>query len=172
MIALCPSCIMHSTSSTMCLNDISSVLTGRISAKIDRIILLEVLYQNCSNRSALLYKMATRTKNRKYFKRHLLCNLGRLQSNMTGLILRKSSIKIAQIVPLCCTKWPPELKLEDLLTSGQISTKVDRIILLEVLLQNSSNHSGLLHKMATRAKNRKYFKGHHVCNSWADFNQT
>ena len=32
------------------------------------------LYQNCSNRSALLNKMATRAKNRKTFKRLLLLN--------------------------------------------------------------------------------------------------
>ena len=32
------------------------------------------LYQNCSNRSALLNKMAARAKNRKTFKRLLLLN--------------------------------------------------------------------------------------------------
>ena len=45
-------------------NDIS-VTTGRISTKVDRIVPLEVLYQNCSNCSAPLHKMAARAKNRK-----------------------------------------------------------------------------------------------------------
>ena len=69
-----------------------------------------------------------------------------------------------QIVPLCCTKWPPELKLEKTsnnifsVTTGRISTKLDRIVLWEVFYQNCSNCSTPLHKMATRAKNRIYFK--------------
>ena len=99
-------------------NDISSVTTGRTSTKLDRIIPWEVFYQNCSNRSAPLHKMATRAKNRKYFKRHLL---GGFQSNMIGLFLGRSSTKIAQIVLLCCTKWPPELKIEKKKTSNDIS---------------------------------------------------
>ena len=53
-------------------NDISSVITGQISTKVDKIVPLEVLYQNCSNRSAPLQKMAARDKNRKSFKRDLL----------------------------------------------------------------------------------------------------
>ena len=44
-------------------NDISSVITGQISTKVDKIVPLEV--QNCSNRSAPLHKMAARAKNRK-----------------------------------------------------------------------------------------------------------
>ena len=46
-------------------NDISSVTTGRISTKVDRIAPVAVLCQNCSNLSAPLLKMATRAKNRK-----------------------------------------------------------------------------------------------------------
>ena len=44
-------------------NGISSVTTGRISTKVDRIVPLEALYQNCSNCSAPLHKMAARAKN-------------------------------------------------------------------------------------------------------------
>ena len=55
MIALCPQ---------FASNDIS-VTTGQISTKVDRIVPLVVLYQNCSNRSPPLYKMAARAKNRK-----------------------------------------------------------------------------------------------------------
>ena len=40
-------------------------------------------------------------------------------------------------------------------TTGQISTKLDRIVLKEVFYQNCSNCSSPLHKQETRAKNRK-----------------
>ena len=46
-------------------NDIFSVTTRRISTKLDWIVPWEVLYQNCSNQSAPLHKMAARAKNRK-----------------------------------------------------------------------------------------------------------
>ena len=42
--------------------DISTVTTGRISIKNRRIVPWEVHYQNCSNRSAPLHKMAARAK--------------------------------------------------------------------------------------------------------------
>ena len=53
-------------------NDISSIIPGQISTKVDRIVPLEVLYQNGSNHSALLHKMAADLKIEKSFKRHLL----------------------------------------------------------------------------------------------------
>ena len=46
-------------------NDISFVTTVRISTKVDRIVPLEVLYQNCSNCSAPLHKMAPKLKIKK-----------------------------------------------------------------------------------------------------------
>ena len=52
-------------------NDISFVTTGRISTKVDRIVPLEVLYQNCSNRSASLHKIAPKLKIKKK-KKNLL----------------------------------------------------------------------------------------------------
>ena len=46
-------------------NDISSVTSGRISIKVDRIVPLEIHYQNCSNHTAPLHKMAAKSKNKK-----------------------------------------------------------------------------------------------------------
>ena len=45
-------------------NDISATI-GQISAKVDRIVPLAVLYKNCSNCTAKLHKMAARAKTRK-----------------------------------------------------------------------------------------------------------
>ena len=62
---------------------------------------------------------------------------------------------------LRCTKWLPELKLEktsndiSAVTTGQISTKLDKIVSWEVLYQNCSKLSASLHLMAPCAKNRK-----------------
>ena len=55
-------------------NDISAVTTWQISTKLDRLVPWEVLYHNCSNLSAPQHKMATKAKNRKIFKQHLLSN--------------------------------------------------------------------------------------------------
>ena len=101
--------------------------------------------------------------------------LAHLSTKLIGLFLWRSSNKIAQIVLLRCTKWPPELKIEknsnniSSLTTRGISTKLDRIVSWEVFYQTCSNCSTPLHKMAIRAKNRKYFKRHLLCNYWADF---
>ena len=64
----CPSCIVRCPQ--LASNDIS-IITGQISSKIDRFVPWEVLFQNCSNRSTPLHKMAARAKNRKNFKQHL-----------------------------------------------------------------------------------------------------
>ena len=92
------------------------------------------------------------------------------------MFLGRSSTKIAQIFVLCCTKWPPELKLENTsnnisVTTGWVSTKLDRIVLCEVLYQTCSNCSSRLHKMAARAKNRENLKQHFL-HYLADFNKT
>ena len=50
-------------------NNISSVTTEGISTKLDKIVFWEVLYQNGSNRSALLNKMATDAKKKKKKKK-------------------------------------------------------------------------------------------------------
>ena len=39
--------------------------------------------------------------------------MGGFQSNLIGLFLGRSSTKIARTVPLRCTKWPQELKIEN-----------------------------------------------------------
>ena len=117
-------------------DDISIVTTGQISTKLDRIIPWDVFYQNCSDRSAPLHKMA------------------------------RASTRFAQTVPFRCTKWLPELKIEKKkkinfrdnifsVTTRWISTKLDRIVLWEVLYQNCSNQFALLNKMAINAKREK-----------------
>ena len=140
-------------------DDIFSVTTGWILTKLNRIVSSAVLYQNYSNCFALLHKMATRAKN-KINKRHLLCNHWVDFNQLIRLFLGRSSIKSAQIILLHCTKWLPELKIDKTsnnisVTTGPISTKLDWIVLWEVLYQNCSNWSSPLHKMAFRVKNRK-----------------
>ena len=54
------------------LNDFSSKTARRVLKKFYRKVPWLTLYQNCSNRSAPLNKMAARAKNRKTFKRLLL----------------------------------------------------------------------------------------------------
>ena len=51
------------------LNDFSSKTAGRILKLFHSQVPWVILYQNCSNHSALLNKMAARAKNRKTFKR-------------------------------------------------------------------------------------------------------
>ena len=53
-------------------NDISSYAICQISKCLHRSVPQMALYQNCLNGSAQQNKMATRAKNRKTFKRHLL----------------------------------------------------------------------------------------------------
>ena len=56
-------------------NDISAVNTGLVSTKVDRIVPWEVPYENCSNCSTPLYKMAVRAKNNQInFRQYLHCN--------------------------------------------------------------------------------------------------
>ena len=71
------------------------------------------LYQNCSNDSAPLNKMAARAINRnKLITTTSSKSVDRFWNNFTGMFLRWLSTKIAQMVPLHWTKWPPELKIE------------------------------------------------------------
>ena len=52
-------------------------------------------------------------KNRKTFKRHLLPGqMAQFQINFTEMFLLCPFTKIAKMVPLRKTKWPPELKIE------------------------------------------------------------
>jgi hypothetical protein len=74
------------------------------------------------------------------------------------MFLGWSFIKIAQMVLVHCTIWPPQLKIAKSLndisseTDRQILMKLDRIVPWVVLNQNCSNGSGPLHNMAARAK--------------------
>ena len=60
-----PVSIVRRLSSTVSLKYISSQTTDPISSILYRIVSLRALYQNCSNGSASLNKMAARAKNRK-----------------------------------------------------------------------------------------------------------
>lgn len=66
--------------------------------------------------------------------------------------------KDAKIVLVCRTRWSPELKisLNDIFssTAGQILMKLKRNDPWVILNRNCLNRSGLLDKMAARAKNR------------------
>ena len=68
------------------------------------------LYQNCSNDSATLNKMATRAINRnKLLTISSAKPVYRVWNNFTEMFLGLPSTKIAQMVPLLWTKWPPGL---------------------------------------------------------------
>ena len=69
------------------------------------------LYQNCLNGSAPLNKVAAKAKNRKSFKRPTLRPVAQFQNSFTEMFLSRPFTKIAKMVPLCQTKWPPELKI-------------------------------------------------------------
>ena len=71
MISLCPSSVRCQH---FALNEFSSKMAERILKLFYRKVPWVTLYQNCSNRSAPLHKMAARAKNRKTFKRLLLLN--------------------------------------------------------------------------------------------------
>ena len=59
------------------------------------------LYQNCSNDSATLNKMAARAINRnKLLTTSSAKSVDRFSNNFTGMFLRGLSTKIAQTVPL------------------------------------------------------------------------
>ena len=119
------------------------------------------VFQNCSNRSAPLNKLAPRAKNRKTFKRLLILNtVYRFWNNFTGRFLGWPSTKIAQTVLLCWTRWPPELKIEKPLndffswTRRWILKSLHRNVTWVTLYQKCSNDFALLNKMAARAINR------------------
>ena len=94
------------------------------------------------------------------------------------MIVGWPSTKIAQIVPLRWTRWPPGLKIEKPLnnissvTAWLILTKLHRNDRWVALYQNCPNLSALLNKMAARAKNRKTFKQHLLRNRLVDFDKT
>ena len=71
------------------------------------------LYQNCSNDSATLNKMAARAINtNKLLTTSSAKSMDRFWNNFTGMFLRWLSTKIAQTDRLRWTRWPPELKIE------------------------------------------------------------
>ena len=74
-------------------NDISTVTTGQIAIEHDRIVPWEVLYQNCSNRSALLHKMAARAKTRKK------TNKQKTSNDIFSITPGRISTKLDRIVP-------------------------------------------------------------------------
>ena len=84
--------------------------------------------------------------------------MGRFQNNFTGMFLGWPFIKIAKMVLLCWTKWPPELKIEKLLKQHLLQGQLAdfKIISQKCSLEkHCSNCSTLLNKVAARAKNRK-----------------
>ena len=169
-------------------NAISSITTGRISNKHSRIVPWDVLYQNWSNFSALLHKMATRTKYRKQTNKQQKKKKKKTTSNdIFSITSGRISIKLDWIISqdvlyqICSNRSAPlhknaaRAKLEwtsnDIfsVTTGWISTKVDWIVPWAVLYLNCSNRSAPLHKMAVRAKTEKKKLRR---NYLADFNQT
>ena len=96
------------------LDDFSSKTAGQILQCIStEMFSWGTIYQNCSKGSAPLNKMAARAKNRKTFKRLRLPNCwAEFEINFTEMFLRRPFTKIAQMVPLRWTIWPPELKIE------------------------------------------------------------
>ena len=88
--------------------------------------------------------------------------LGQFQLNFTGVISINLSFASRRHVPLCCTKWPPEIKIGKACpaftsqTTGLISTKLYRSDHYQPQLCMQSLRSAWLHKMVTRAAgNRK-----------------
>ena len=55
---------------------------------------------------------------------------GQISTKADGIVLWRSSIKIAQIILLLCTKWPPELKIKNPLNdiSSLASGPISKII--------------------------------------------
>ena len=123
-------------------NDISSLASSPISEYLHRSVSLMARYQICWNDFPWLNKMATRAKNRKTFKWHLLCG----QWPDFKVISQKCSswpfTKIAKMVPLGWTKGPPILNIEkplndiSYLASGPISKWFHRKVPLIPLYQN------------------------------------
>ena len=103
VITLCPS-------SSVFLKNISKT-TDPISFKFYRIVWLMALYQNGSNGSAPLNKMAAKLKVEKSINNTSFTS-GPFQNNFTEVCLLWPSTEIAKIVLLGWTKWRPELKIE------------------------------------------------------------
>ena len=70
------------------------------------------LYQNCSSRSALFNKMATRVINRKKLRTTSAKPVDGCWNSITGMFLGWPSTKIAQAIPLHWTTWLPGLWIE------------------------------------------------------------
>ena len=136
-----------------------SVTTGRISTKLDRLVPWEVFYQNCSNYSALLHKMATRTKNRN-FKRQISVTTGQISIKHHRIVpwelYQNCSNRSAALHKMAARAKNRKITSNDIsVTTGWITTK---LVSWKILYQNCSNQSFLLCQMATRAKNRINFK--------------
>ena len=90
------------------LNDFFSWTRGWILKSLYRNVSWVTLYQNCSNDSATLNKMAARAINRnKLLMTSSAKSVDRFWNNFTGMFLRWLSTKIAQTVSLRWTRWPP-----------------------------------------------------------------
>ena len=64
-----------------------SVTLGQTSIKHDRIDPWEILYQNCSDRSALLQKIAARAKNRRKKKSNdMSVNTGQISTKLDRIV--------------------------------------------------------------------------------------
>ena len=117
----------------------------------------------------LCTKMATRAKNRNTLQMTPpLQPLSGFQTKLIGLFLGGLLPELSN-PPLCCTKRLQELKIEKktsnditAVTTGQISTKLDRIVPWEISYQNCSNLSVPLHKMVPELKKKKKEKNSNI----------
>ena len=118
------------------LNDFFSWTRRWIVKLLYRNVSWVTLYQNCSNDSATLNKMAARAINRnKLLTTSSAISMDRFGNNFTGMFLRWLSTKIAQTVPLRWTRWPPELKIEKPLNDFSSLTSAS---IFEIILQEDS----------------------------------
>ena len=119
--------------------------------------------------------MLARAKNRKSFKRHLLCSqcpdskvILQICSSYGPLpIMLKSSAQLNKMSAGAKNRRKKKT-LNISLASGLISKLFHRNVPLIPLYQNCQNGSALLNKMVTRAQNRKTFK-QHLRGQWQDF---
>ena len=88
--------------------------------------------------------------------------MARFQNNVTGMFLSCPFTKIAKMIPLRKTKWPPELKIEKkhfkrhfLLGQGPDSKIISLECFSNVPLPKLLKELAPLNKMAVRAKTRK-----------------
>ena len=123
------------------------------------------LYQNCSNRSALLNKMAARAKNRKTFKQLLLLN-----QKMDFVIIIQECI-LGDPLPKLLKRFG-YVEQNGRQGNKQKQTSNNFFwwnVSYLTVYQNCSNRSALLNKMAVGLSVEKSFKRLLLLNQWTDF---